>query len=59
MTNNGTVSDKSYVREKLRGFCGFSMKLESFPYECFEQWQHFQYRQSITMKVYLHLDEIQ
>ena len=30
------------AREKLRGFCGFSMNRENFPNECFEQWQHFQ-----------------
>ena len=39
-----TVKDKSYAREKLRGFCGFSMNCKSFPYEFFEQWQHFHHR---------------
>ena len=28
-----TVNDKSYAREKLCGFHGFSMDHESFPYE--------------------------
>ena len=38
------VSDKMYTREKLRSFKGLSMDRKSFPYKCFEQWQHFQYR---------------
>ena len=36
-----TVNDKKYTRENLHGFRRFSMNHESFPYECFEQWQHF------------------
>ena len=44
-----TVSDKSYAREKLRGFRKFLMSHESFPYEYFEQWQRFQYK---TMKAF-------
>ena len=39
-----TVNDKIYSKEKLHGFSGFLMNHESFPYQCFEQWQHFQYR---------------
>ena len=39
-----TINNKSYAREKLCSFYGFSMNWENFPYECFEQWQRFQYR---------------
>ena len=39
-----TINDKSYVIEKLHGFCGFLMNCTSFPYESLEQWQLFQYR---------------
>ena len=31
-----TVNDKSYAREKLRGFHRFSINQESFLYECFK-----------------------
>ena len=31
-----TVNNKSYAREKLHGFCGFSMYCENFSNECLE-----------------------
>ena len=46
-----TVNDKSYKRKAL-WFCGFSINHKSFPYECFEQWQNFQYGEAKTTKVF-------